>query len=402
MYPEKFFSFFKNIDEMRQEEKVWHRLEDLIFLVVSAVISGCNQWTEIHLWATREVNIKWMRRYIELENGIPSLSTIRRFFEMVRPKEFEKSMINWMRTISMPEQRDCVSLDGKTMSGSADGDKKGAHIISALCASKGLVIGQVKTSEKSNEITAIPELLDKLYLEGCIITIDAMGCQKKIVEKIVKDCKADYVLNLKDNQETLSHEVQDYFEDLKEDGTIEKLNTHYEDKKNVGKPFGDGKLQITKTFEKGHGRIEKRTYIFSTDTNWMTDAKKDWKGLSGIGMVTREIEKKGKKSVENSFFIASITKVDEFSKSVRKHWLIESMHWVLDVTFKDDENKTRKGNAPNNMGVLKRIAYNVVKSDIFTYPKKSIKDKRMIAYTDHVYREMLLASSFGLKPFGVR
>lgn len=298
-----------------------------------------------------------------------------------------------MSSIVDLQGRDIVSIDGKTSCGSRDGDKKGLHVVSALCDAGGLVLGQIKTEDKSNEITAIPELLDMLYLEGCIITIDAMGCQRKIAEKIIKAAKADYVLNLKANQETLLNEVEHYYEDLKASGTIEKINKHNESP-NKDKPFEDGTLQIMKTVEKGHGRIEKRNYYLSTDISWMIDAKKDWIGLSGIGMVVREVEVKNKKTVETAFYITSVEKVNEFATAVRNHWKVESMHWNLDVTFKDDANKTRKDKAPNNMAILKRIAYNVVKSDTKMYPKESMKSKRIIAYTDHDYRDYLLELNF--------
>jgi uncharacterized membrane protein (UPF0127 family) len=218
MYKGKFFESFEIIEDKREEGKVSHKLIDLIFIVSTAIICGCNEWKEVHLWATRNTNIAWLKRYIELPNGIPSLSTIGRIFNYVCPKQFEKCFISWMRSVVDLQGRDIVSIDGKTACGSKDGNKKGLHIVNALCNAGGLILGQVKTNDKSNEITAIPELLDMLYLEGCIITIDAMGCQRKIAEKIIKNAKADYVLNLKANQETLLNEVEQYFEDLETNG----------------------------------------------------------------------------------------------------------------------------------------------------------------------------------------
>ena len=199
MYEGQFFESFSIIEDIREQGKVKHKLIDIIFIVVSAVICGCNEWKEIRLWTQMELNINWLKKYIELANGMPSLSTIGRLFNIISPKQFEKCFIYWMKSAVNLENKDIISIDGKTMRGSADGEKKGAHIVSALCNSHSLVLGQVKTSEKSNEITAIPELLDMLYIKGCIVTIDAMGCQKKIVKKIVEDCKSDYVLNVKGN-----------------------------------------------------------------------------------------------------------------------------------------------------------------------------------------------------------
>ena len=398
MYEGDFFDNFGVLDDNRQEGKVRHKLIDIIFIVVSAVISGCNEWKEIHMWASAEANIVWLKNYIELSNGIPSLSTIGRLFNVINPKQFEKCFIEWMKEVVNLPEKDIVSIDGKTMRGSADqvNSKKGIHIVNALCSSSNLVLGQVKTNEKSNEITAIPELLDLLFIEGTIVTIDAMGAQKKITKKIVKDCKADYVINLKANQETLHDEVKEYFNLLKQEGKLE-----IKDMKKSLEGFeiavGSGNLGVYSTIEKGHGRVEKRTYYYSTDTAWMMDTKKEWEKLNGIGMVIREVEylgKENKKTIETSNYIGSVTSIKDFSRAARNHWAVESMHWSLDVTFKDDENRTRKGMAPQNMAVLKRIAFNVVKMDTQRYPKESMKGKRFIALMNPKYRDYLLNLNF--------
>lgn len=394
MYEGKFFESFSIIEDTREEGKVKHKLIDIIFIVVSAVICGCNEWKEIRLWTKMELNISWLKKYIELQNGMPSLSTIGRLFNIVSPKQFEKCFILWMKSAVQLSEKDIISIDGKTMRGSIDGNKRGAHIVSALCNSHSLVIGQVKTQEKSNEITAIPELLDLLYIKGCIVTIDAMGCQKKIVEKIVNECKSDYVLNVKGNQESLMNEITECFQNLKSEGQIENLNIAYQLSKRYGIPLGDTHLSMLKTIDKGHGRIEKRKYYYTQDISWMIDAKKEWLGLKGVGMVERETEKSGEKSKEISYYIGSITSVKEFEKAVRNHWKIESMHWSLDVTYKDDANRTRKGTAPQNMAVLKKIAFNSVKNDTKIHPKESMKGKRFIASMDFKYRDFLVDLNF--------
>jgi predicted transposase YbfD/YdcC len=391
MYQGEFFEIFGSLEDIRQEAKVKHKLIDILFIVVSAVICGCNEWKEIYLWATAEQNIIWLKKYIELANGIPSLPTIGRLFNIIDPKKFERSFIFWMRSAVDLVEKDVISIDGKTMRGSKDKNKKGIHIVNALCSSYNLVLGQVKTNEKSNEITAIPELLDMLYIEGCIVSIDAMGAQKKITRIIVKNNKADYVLNLKGNQETLHEEVAEYFEDLKKDGqldTTENINN----RESVEYPLNNGVLGICKTVEKGHGRIEKRTYFYSTDIGWM-DARNEWEKLTGIGMVVREVDfinSEKSSTTETAFYIGSVDNVKDFAFAARNHWGIESMHWSLDVTFGDDENRTRKGMAPQNMAVLKRIAFNAVKNDTKWYPKQSMKSKRFIALMNHDYRDFLL------------
>lgn len=265
------------------------------------------------------------------------------------------------------------------MRGSKNGDKI-THIVNAWCSANNLVLGQVKTDEKSNEITAIPELLDLLYLEGCIVTIDAMGCQTKIVKKIKKK-KADYVISLKGNQGTLHNEVKEYYEDLKEEmDKIEKGNHE--------------SVKMVRTLDKGHGRIEERKYFYSTDIDWMIDARKDWTGLSGIGMVYRKVTEKDKVREEVQYYIGSIKDVSQFAKAVRGHWGVESMHWSLDVTFKDDANKTRKDLAPDNLAVAKRIVLNMVRRETEEFPKLSANLKRLKASLDVEYRTRVFDINF--------
>lgn len=202
-YKTDFFECFGVIRDVRQEGKVRHELIDILFIIVSAFFAKIDEVEEIPFWAKADQNYEWLKQYINLANGVPSISTFRRILRIVDPKQFEKCFINWAKqmTVYSKDGSDIVAIDGKTMCGSREAGKV-AHIVSAWCSANNLVIGQVKTEEKSNEITAIPELLDLLYLEGCVVTIDAMGCQTKIAKKIRKK-KADYVLSVKGNQETL-------------------------------------------------------------------------------------------------------------------------------------------------------------------------------------------------------
>jgi predicted transposase YbfD/YdcC len=395
MYEGKFFEEFMIIEDIREQGKVKHKLIDIIFLVVSAVICNCNEWKDIALWCRMKTNQEWLKKHIELANGMPSLSTIGRLFNIISPKQFEKCFANWMkRAVELPEG-DVVSIDGKTMRGTIEeGSTKGVHIVSAICKSYNLVIGQNKTSEKSNEITAIPELLDMLNLKGCVVTIDAMGCQKKIAKKIAKECKADYVLNVKSNQPSLLDDIVQHFQNEDMIEIIKNINSEYK-VNGESLDFEDIKLSMVKTVEKGHGRIEKRSYYYSNDLTLLIDAKKEWHSLKGIGMVKREVEEKGKTSIEYSYHIASVDNIMQFEKAVRGHWAVESMHWSLDVTYKDDANKTRKGTSPQNMALLKRIAFNAVKKDITKYPKESMKGKRFIATYDLEYRDYIINLNFG-------
>jgi len=268
-------------------------------------------------------------------------------------------------------------------------------MVSALCHSHGLIIGQTKTDEKSNEITAIPELLDQLLIEGCIVTIDAMGLQKKIVKKIVKENQADYVINLKGNQETLQQEVKEYFEDLTQTGEIARVKqeTAQQKEASVGT---QGRIQILRTLDKGHGRIEKRTYFYSTDLDWMVDAKQEWEKLTGIGMVVREVEflAENKQTNETAYYVSSVDNVRDFSKAARMHWGVESMHWSLDVTFKDDQNQTRLSAAAQNLAVVRRMIFNTLKKETQIRSKLSKPKKRTLASVDEEYRDLLIQMSF--------
>ena len=389
LYEGEFFDYFGELQDKRQQGKVFHSLVDILFIVFSGILCKCDEWEMIHMWASASATQEWLKKYIALQHGIPSLSTIKRVFAIMDPEEFLTCFTEWVRNgITLPD-RDIVSIDGKTTKGSLDVGKgqKALHMVSALCHSHGLIIGQTKTDAKSNEITAIPELLDRLMIEGCIVTIDAMGLQTKIVEKIVNDNHADYVINLKGNQETLQNEVKDYFDELERSGELEGLGRETVQAK--GSKEQD-RIQVLKTLDKGHGRIEKRTYFYSTDIDWMMDAKRKWVKLTGIGMVLREVKtlSDNKTTHELAHYVASVDNVEDFSKAVRMHWGIEGMHWSLDVVFKDDRNQTRQAIAALNLASVRRLAFNTLK------PKLSKPKKRMQALLEEEYRDQLVRMSF--------
>ena len=398
LYQGKFFDYFGSIKDTRQEGKVWHKLVDILFIVVSGIICGYDEWDMIHEWARAAASQKWLHKYITLANGIPSLSTIKRGLDILDSNEFSTCFIEWMSdSLELPD-KDVVSLDGKTLRGSKDLTKetKALHMVSALCHSHGLVIGQTKTDEKSNEITAIPELLDQLFIEGCIVTIDAMGLQKKIVKKIVNDNKAEYVINLKGNQGTLQQEVKDYFNAFEQTGELENIQRQAAQK--LANQFDENNgIQVYSTLDKGHGRIEKRTYFYETDLSWMVDAKRDWEKLTGIGMVVREVESMtnpDKKTKEAAYYVSSVNNVADFAKAARSHWGVESMHWSMDVVFGDDRNQTRAGVAAQNLAIVKRMVFNTLKNETCIHPKKSKNKKRIVAATDPAYRDVLINLSF--------
>jgi len=369
-----FFNYFGIIKDTRQQRKVRHLLIDILFIAVAATIANASDWEEVEIFAKKRQ--EWFAKFLELPNGIPSHDTFERVFRWIDPKQFEKCFIHWVIEIAELASRSVVAIDGKTMRGAFDTDDKKSpiHIVSAWSSENGMVIGQVKTNEKSNEITAIPELLDLIFVKDCIITIDAMGTQTKIVEKII-DKKADYVLALKGNQPNLHQDVVDFFEDA------EKTK------------FDGVNVKSCSTSDKGHGRIETRKYYLVEDIDWLS-MKDNWKGLKSIGMAIRDCEIKGKKTVEKRYFISSLTdSIEEFSTAVRKHWGIESMHWILDVVFKEDARRVRKDYGPQNLAMLKRLALNILRKDT-TEPKYSLKSKRFASSIDNDYLEQVLIKNF--------
>jgi Transposase DDE domain. len=375
LYKRSFFKHFIIIYDPREDGKVWHKLIDVLFIGIVATLCGFNEWEDMEIWAIKRE--EWLRKYIELPNGIPSDSTIRRVFDFIDPKQFEKCFAEWMKEIVQVSKGAVVAIDGKTMRGTADesAGKKAIHIVNAWCSENKMILGQVKTDDKSNEITAVPELLDILFIKGCIVTVDAMNTQKDTVKKIVKENNADYVVALKENHGILHGEVKEYFLNEEENG------------------FKNKNIERYRTMEKGHGRIEERIYYYSTDIKWM-DARKDWEKMNGIGMVIRKVEENGSKREERAFHFGSVKTVGEYAEAVRKHWGVESTHWSLDVTFREDACKTRKGKAPENLAMLKRLAMNMVRKDDKRLPKKSLRIRKVNALLDEEYLEYILDINF--------
>ena len=360
----------KSVTDRRQPAKVLHKLEDILFIAVVATIANAGCWEEIADFGAGHV--EWFRQYIELPNSSPSHDTFERAFKWMDGKEFERVFILWMKEICQSGGFRIIALDGKTMRGSGDKQtgRKPLHIVSAWTSENNMILGQVKTDEKSNEITAIPELLELLDVQGAVVTIDAMGTQKQIAEIIIRK-KADYVLSVKGNQPTMYEYIQTYFE--------EGLKTD----------FKDMAYESYKTIEKGHGRIEKREYFLVNDIAWI-DWRKDWKKLGGIGMVRRSVTKDGQTSQEISYFITSLPRnAAMFGKAVRGHWGVESMHWSLDVVLNEDKRIVRKDNGAQNLAVLKRMALNIIRADE-KFEKASGPRKRFRASWDASYLEEVL------------
>lgn len=362
---------FRPIEDPRQSGKVWYPLEEMLLLCLLAVLAGAESWVEIAEFGKKKVD--FLRRFRPFENGTPSHDQLGDLFAALDAEGFQHCFIAWVASLTKLGP-DIVAIDGKTLRRAYQegGAKAPIHMISAWSARQRLVLGQTKVAEKSNEITAIPDLLDLLTLKGATVTIDAMGCQKEIAEKI-KEKEADYVLALKGNQGTLSEDVELFFTEQKE------------------RKFADTAISRHRTLEKSHGRIETRTYTAIDDIDWLKE-RHDWAGLRSIIMVesVREIIG-GKTESEMRFYISSLSAdAERQGEAIRSHWGIEnSHHWVMDMVFRDDECRIRKDNAPANFATIKHIASNLMRRST---AKHSMRVKRRLAAWDDAYLASLIAA----------
>lgn len=286
-----------------------------------------------------------------MPNGIPDSDTFRRVFERIKPEALSKCLYDWLGYHR--EEGSVIAIDGKTIRGSGNESHKAYHVVSAFVAENQLVLGELVTGEKSNEITAVPELLDSLNIENSIVTADAMSCQKEVVKKI-REGGADYVIGLKGNQPELLENVSLYFEEF------------------------SAELPYFVTRMKDHGRIEKREYRLLTDLSWLPQ-RQAWDGLQAVGTATATITRGGKTSTETRYFLSSVTNVERFSYAVRSHWAIENqLHWCLDVIFDEDSSKARKDMSPLNLNVLRKTALALCKN-VDLGKRVSIQKKRFRA-----------------------
>jgi predicted transposase YbfD/YdcC len=309
--------------------------------------------------------IDWLCKFLELPNGIPDKDTFRRVFERLNPGELLKYLNEWLEFER--ESGGVIAIDGKTICGSADDSHRSYHVVSAWVSEKQFTLGQIKTEEKSNEITAIPELLDLIDIEGGVVTIDAGGCHKKIAAKIVEK-KADYVLALKGNQATLHEDAKLYFESDLERETY------------AAPP------------EYGHGRIEKREYFLTSNIDWLPQ-KPEWANLRAIGAVRSAVEqaKTGERYSETRYYITSLTDIKAFAHAVRSHWSIESqLHWQLDVSFGEDSCRAKKDNSPLNLNVLRKVALPLLRNADFGRKRQSIASKMYLCSLDSRCLEIAL------------
>jgi len=368
---------FSTVDDPRTGNRKTHRLLDIIGLTIIAVISGADNYTAIEQFGAAK--LEFLRQFFPFKNGIPSHDTIGRCFSIMQAKQVEAAFASWVKDLSELTDGEVIAIDGKTLRGSHDHhqDKGAIHMVSAWAADNGLCLGQLKVADKSNEIVAIPKLLKLLDLEGCIVTIDAMGTQKEIANQIVAG-KADYVLALKANHPELHGEVVQTFQHL----------------------AGSNKYPLTEDWNKDHGRVESRRCcvldVEAADFDWILPQDlAAWTKLSSIIMIESQRWLPQSTSIERRYYLSSLslktTSQEDFNRIIRQHWSVEnSLHWSLDVTFKEDHSRVRSGQADQNLSIIRRLALNLIKKE--NSLKVGIQSKRMRAAWDNTYLLKILRS----------
>lgn len=355
---------FRKLKDPRVKGRTQHLLLDIIVITICGVICGCDDWQQIETFArTRH---EWLKKFLRLPHGIPAHDTFERVFDLLDAQAFQACFQEWMQVLHEAFGLVQIAIDGKTLRGSATGSRNALHLVSAWATANSLSLGQVAVDEKSNEITAIPKLLELLDLQGALVTIDAMGCQKDIAARIV-DRGGDYVLTVKDNQPQLLQDIQECFTKALEDD----LHGWNHD--------------AWKTEERGHGRHEARYYTILRDLQGIRQAEA-WKGLQVIGMCCSERTVQDKTSEEVRFFIGSKKAgAKTYGQALRNHWGIENgLHWLMDVTFAEDKNRVCKRNAAENLALVRRLALSLLKQNP---DKRSIACKRLRAALDPAFLE---------------
>lgn len=368
---ENFLTHFSSLTDPRKEtQNKRHKLGDILVLTLLAVICGADSWVEVEEFG--DAKVEWLSTFLELPHGIPSHDTLGDVFARLSTREFESCFLNWINALVKVSGGDIIPIDGKTLRRShnkKDG-KSAIHVISAWSNRNQLVLGQYKVDEKTNEITAIPELLKALDITGSTVTIDAMGCQKKIAEQIQKQ-GGDYVLAVKENQGKLYEKVTTLFSRAQE---LQYESMWYKQ---------------NETVDKGHGRIESRRYIV-LPVMYLHEFKRDWTGLQSIAMVESKRQIDDKVSIEKRYYISSLKPDAEIiGHAIRQHWGVENqLHWCLDISFREDECRVRTGNAAGNFSIIRHIALNLLKQE--KTAKVGLKIKRSKAGWDHRYLARIL------------
>jgi len=367
--PHPILDIFTRVTDPRHSSKVQHPLPDVLTVAVCGALVGADTFEEIELWAKEK--LLWLRQFLSLPNGIPSHDTFARLFGLIDPREFEAAFRRWVGGVLPSVSPQVVALDGKTSRRSAKACQAPLHLVSAFAADAGVILGQQATAAKSNEKTAIPDLLTTLALEGCIVTIDAMGTQPSIAQAI-RDRRADYVLAVKDNQPQLKDAIDDFYAQFRAAPAVQTPH------------------QVKEEVSKAHGRLEtRRCYVFDALECLPKPAR--WPGLRCFAVVESTRETQGRTEHEHRFYISSLApNADQMANAVRQHWRIENqVHWCLDVTFADDQMRARTAHAGHNLAILKRLTLNLIRLDP-AKRKGSFKTQRILAATSDDYRAQLL------------
>lgn len=352
-----FESHFGVLNDPRIERSKLYPLSEILFVVLSGSICGAESWRDFVLFGKEKLD--FMRKYYPFENGIPSKNTFSRVLAALDTEAFKQCFVKWVKSLQAI-MNDVIAIDGKTLCNSIDETcgKSAIHMVSAFATGARLILAQQKVDEKSNEITAIPKLLELLDLKGQIVTIDAMGTQKAIAKQI-HDKEGHYILALKGNQGTLNEDVRLFLEAEFKKNSSTAIEDRYENA------------------DKGHGRIEMRRCVVSSQIDWLTQ-KEQWAGLKTIAMIEETQEIKGKKSTEHRFFISNLPPdAKQIASAVRAHWLIENgLHWTLDVVFNEDNSRVRKDNAGENMAIIRHITLNMLNNAKESFKNVALKALR--------------------------
>ena len=365
---------FGKVKDPRIDRTKRHKLIDILIIAILAVICGADSWVDVEMFGNSK--IEWLKTFLELSNGIPSHDTFGRVFALINPEEFEKGFMEWVKLIQELTQGQVIAIDGKQMRGSKDlpAGKAGIYMVSAWATANQLVLGQRKVDDKSNEITAIPQLLKVLELAGCIVVVDAIGTQTKIAKTII-DQGADYILAVKENQGHLYEDIHDLFED--------DWKYNFE-----GAPY-----RYAKTVNKDHGRIEIRQCWSISDPEYLANIRDldRWKGVKSLVMILSERQIGEKREVQDRYCISSLeSDAKKILQAKRSYWGIENcLHWVLDIAFNEDHSRVRKDHAPQNFSILRHMALNLLKLE--TTVKAGIKAKRLKCGWDTDYLLKVLA-----------
>lgn len=371
---------FKDLPDPRVQGRCDHDLLDVLVIAVCTLLCGGTGFDDMADFGRAKE--AWFKTFLTLRHGIPSHDTFNRVFAALKPEAFLECFLRWTQSLRQAVAQEIVALDGKALRRAARRGQSARYVISAWAQSRGLVLGQLKVADKSNEITALPHLLRVLELAGCIVTIDAMGCQKTIAKEII-EADADYVLALKGNHETVHEEVKTYLDDAIVQAAAAPKG------KSPAKPAPP--LAFWETVEKDHGRLEIRRHWQSGALDWFADRKK-WEGLRSVGVV-ESVRQVGtdEPTVERRYYLSSLAvEVERFARAVRGHWSVEnSLHWCLDVQMGEDQSRARTGHAAENLATLRRLALNLLKRD--RTKKRGLRGKQLNAGWDHGYLLRLLA-----------